>query len=120
MPGDFIQRWTMGAGGFIGEVSLFKLSAQDEHIAQRFPDTVELSDLYVHPLRRGKGWARILLRSAIAHAAINEWNVFIRVIPYGKEPIISLEDLIAFYKQHGFKHINRRDRREMLLCLKAK
>jgi GNAT superfamily N-acetyltransferase len=113
MPGKLIQRWTIGKGGFIGEVSLFALSEEDVYVRGNDTRTyVELSNLHIHPLRRAKGWGRELLSTALVHAQHRGWVVFIRAIPYNAGSL-DLDCLMAFYKRYGFKS-TRRDRREML------
>jgi len=116
MPGALIQRWTIGKGGFIGEVSLFELAEADMYVKGRSKRTyVELSNLYVHPLRRGRGWARELLKVAIAHARQNNHVVFLRAVPYGTAPH-TLGDLLALYARYGFKHrAGADDLRELVL-----
>jgi GNAT superfamily N-acetyltransferase len=115
MSGKLIQRWKMGAGGFIGEVSLFALAESDQYVRGRGDDRmyVELSNFYVHPLRRGRGWGRELLTTAIAYAQGSGWVIFLRVVPYGRSPS-SVDELLVLYRQHGFK-CTRCDPREMLL-----
>ena len=92
-----------------------EMSEWDRYVVGR--DTartyVELTNLYVHPLRRGRGWANELLSTAKEFAYDNNWNLFLRAVPYGKDPC-EVEQLIALYKRHGFKS-TRRDPREMLL-----
>ena len=113
MPGPLVKRWKIGAGGFIGEVSLFELSNEDLYVRGRDRRKfVELSDLHVHPLRRGKGWGRELLSTALTHAQRYDWCVFIRVIPYAADPM-ELDCLMDFYKRYGFKS-RRNDKREMI------
>ena len=116
MPGKLIQRFTIGAGGFIGEVSLFELSQEDSYVRAALGCTckcVELSNLHVHPLRRCKGWGRELLSTALCHAQRHKWAVFIRVIPYAKDSI-DLECLTKFYKRYGFTQLKRNDKRELI------
>lgn len=109
-----IQRWTIGKGGFIGEVSLQQLSEWDLYVRGRDQRAYcELTNLYVHPLRRGQGWARILMETALQHAQARDWPVFLRCVPYGIEPS-DLQRLMAFYRSYGFKS-TRRDPREMVL-----
>jgi len=114
MPGKDLQRWVIGAGGFIGEVTLFALSEDDSYIRGRDARVyVELSDLHTHPLRRGRGWARVLLETALAHAREQGWCVFLRAIPYNS-PAMNVDALIEFYKSYGFKS-TKYDKREMVL-----
>lgn len=114
MPGELIQRWVIGNGGFIGEVSLFVLAESDHYIKGRSQrHYVELSNLYVHPKRRGRGWARELLTVAIQYAREREWIIFIRAIPYGKDHG-ELDELLATYRRYGFRS-RKSDPREMVL-----
>lgn len=101
------ERWKIGAGGFIGEVSLRSVADDDAYTGA----DVELTDLHVHPLRRGRGWGRELVQCALAHAQRRRWVVFLRAVPYGSKPA-SLRQLIAFYKSCGFKQLRRGDDRE--------
>lgn len=103
--------WTIGAGGFRGEVSL--LAPTDEALLwwQRpgFP-LLYLTDLYVHPLRRRAGWARVLLDAAVAHADAAGADLWtwchshgVRQLSNGQK--VSRPDnraLEALYKQYGF------------------
>lgn len=117
MPGKLIQRWTIGEGGFIGEVSLFELSDEDQYVrhtsARKY---VELSNLHIHPLRRGLGWSDSLLIAAISYARARNWTIFLRAIPYNK-PHMSADRLVAYYKCYGFRS-RARDPREMVLKCK--
>jgi GNAT superfamily N-acetyltransferase len=114
VPGPLISRYVIGAGGFIGEVTLFELSPEDFYVRGRDRRRyVELSDLHVHPLRRRRGWADVLIKAALREARNRDWPVFLRAIPYNK-PALDKDDLIAFYKRYGFKS-TRNDKREMVL-----
>jgi ribosomal protein S18 acetylase RimI-like enzyme len=114
MSVNLIQRWTIGAGGFIGEVSLFRLTEWDMYVRGKDTRTyVTLSNLHVHPLRRGRGWARLLMQAALTHAMDRGWCVFIRVVPYANGDAMDVDQLIAFYKSYGFVS-TRRDPREMV------
>lgn len=118
MPGMLLQRWTMGAGGFIGEVSLFELSSEDLYIKHGSKRAyVELSNLHIHPLRRGQGWADSLMTAALCHARNEEWHIFLRAIPYNN-PTLTADELIAFYSRYGFRS-TKYDPREMV-CTRAR
>jgi GNAT superfamily N-acetyltransferase len=108
-----IERWVVGEGGFIGEASLIELSV-DEHrrYSRRGRFICELTDVYVHPLRRGRGWARVVVEAALDYADAEGWDVFLRVVTYGKDSQrgphrLDVESLIAFYGRLGF--VGRRD-----------
>lgn len=108
------RRWVIGAGGFLGEVTLrtvdspwpFKRSAVR---------TVELTDLFVHPARRGKGWSRELLRVATTYADVRQLDLILRVCAHGKKRGPGNNKLIQLYESFGFvqslayqKHMTRR------------
>lgn len=107
--GAVIQRWTVGKGGFIGEASLVHMDELEVRIHQRKGRFIcELTDVYVHPMRRGKGWARSVVQAAIEHADAEGWDVFLRVVSYGTKSAkggrrkLAPEELMAFYGRFGF------------------
>lgn len=104
--GAVIQRWTVGEGGFIGEASLIEMDPMEVTLHRRKGRFIcELTDVYVHPLRRGQGWARIVVQAAIEHADAQGWDIFLRVVAYGKKTgkqKLSTEELTAFYGRCGF------------------
>lgn len=106
--GALIQRWTVGEGGFIGEASLIELEEPEVRLHMRQGRYLcELTDVYVHPLRRGQGWARTVVQAALAHADAQGWDVFLRVVAYGKKAArgkrkLATEGLTAFYGRCGF------------------
>lgn len=91
------MRFVIGSGGFIGEVSIIDGT---------------LTDLYVHPLRRGKGWGHKLMRKAVKWADKGGLRLKLRVHPFGKQTVRSArkiaprEGLINLYKQYGFRRVN--------------
>ena len=53
--GAVIQRWTVGEGGFIGEASLVHMDEFEVRAHRRKGRFIcELTDVYVHPMRRGQ------------------------------------------------------------------
>jgi GNAT superfamily N-acetyltransferase len=105
-----IERWTTGSGGFLGEVSLVEPDEWDaKTYARKGVELLEMTDVYVHPLRRGRGWARELVQTAILHADKEGLDLFLRTIAYGKTQhrrrwgALSTEELAAFYAKFGFK-----------------
>lgn len=113
MSGRLVQRWVVGEGGFIGEVSLYELSEQDVHVRGRDKrHYVELTNLHIHPLRRGRGWADSLITAALRYARRNGYCVFLRCVPYNK-PRVKVAGLISLYGKYGFKSL-KHDNREMV------
>lgn len=112
----------VGEGGFIGEASLAEISEEDyRRVARRGRYVCELTDVYVHPLRRRLGWAREVVRVALDYADEEEWDVFLRVVEYGttgKWGRASTEQLIKFYASMGFTQL-KADPREMIRRYRA-
>lgn len=112
--GGVIHRWTVGSGGFIGEVTLLTVDETnyDLHLTRRKSvPLLELTDLYVHPLRRGRGWAQELLTTAVEWADAHQTDLVLRTAAYGphkdrnKRPVprMTKEELQVFYARFGFK-----------------
>lgn len=112
--GSFVRRWTLGEGGFLGEVTLQRLSVADSYVLQDGVPCYELTNLYVHPKRRGKGWATQLMETALEFSKKRGADVFLRVVPYGCAPADSTR-LIKFYRSYGFKQVRRGDKLELVL-----
>jgi len=102
MPDELITRFVMGAGGFLGEVSL--KAAPEEALALARPGRPLwfLTDLFVHPLRRKDGWGRSLMRSAVGYADRKGADLWLYARPHGRAPRMSEEQLAVFYFDHGF------------------
>ena len=99
-----IQRWVIGAGGFIGEASL--ITADPTLKLPAGMQACELTDVYVHPMRRGNGWARAVVETALAHADAHRWMVVLRVAAHGKRGrwgALTPDQLRTFYGSLGFK-----------------
>lgn len=88
-----IRRWTHGRGSAHKTVSLM--------ISEWKLADVEITDLYVHPSCRGRGWARMLMWQAIDHCHTWELRVCLRVRPHGKKSP-PLTALAGFYRELGF------------------
>jgi GNAT superfamily N-acetyltransferase len=105
-----LHRWTVGKGGFLGEVSLYTLAEDTAaYIPRKGVTCLELTDLFVHPQRRGRGWATELLTTATKYADDTATDLFLRVVSYGKVSGASVEALTALYAAHGFKPFRRYD-----------
>lgn len=63
----------------------------------------ELTDVYVHPFIRKKGYAHEIMRMVIAYANRNKMTLRLRVQSYGK---MRNRALYEFYARYGFKRIN--------------
>lgn len=108
------HRWTIGNGGFLGEVTLTPVAETDQYVLREGRKCWELTNLFVHPLRRNLGWARTLVSTALAFAHARKADVFLRVVPYGVAPA-NLERLTKFYRSYGFRQVMRGDKRELVL-----
>ena len=98
----------IGAGGFIGEVSIVTTDRADAD--------VELTDLFVHPLRRGRGWASDLVDAALAFCSRKGWSVILRARPHGRERL-SRPALVRFYAAKGFVSTDDDDQSELWMLL---
>lgn len=110
-------RFTVGKGGFQGNLWLTKPTAE---LVTSLPDLANLQrpayvvhGLLVHPLRRGKGWARILVETAQHYARAVDHDLYLWVEPYtastGSKPTVTKRQLQAFYRRLGFSLIARTD-----------
>lgn len=65
--------------------------------------------LYVHPLRRNKGWGSMLMEMAQEYATVQGHDLFLYVIPYGNTRAKTKRQLQHFYRAFGFVHIPSKD-----------
>lgn len=107
-------RWTVGAGGFIGEVTVRPVTDPDVLRAVQRPGVplLFLTELFVHPMRRGRGWSHALLQAAIQHAAAEGADLWLYASPYGSKRAghrsvhrPTTEELEALYSRHGFRPV---------------
>ena len=99
-------RWTMGAGGFMGEVRLDPIV--DPVVlrkVQRGRPLLFLTELYVHPLRRQKGWANELIRTCTAYADTAGIDLWLYAYPFGNGERMTVKQLVTLYGTHGFRPI---------------
>lgn len=110
---DRPHTWTVGAGGFIGSVSVVPITRTDviEAVKKRKP-LMFLTYLFIHPLRRGRGWSHTLLEAATGFADAQGIDLWLYARPYGlavtKRGRIhkaSESALVRLYQQHGFRLI---------------
>lgn len=98
------RRFVMQEGSLSGEVSLMvPTNDQRTHTRTAYGDVLELSNLYVDPRRRGRGWAAILMQAACSHADREGINLILSVRPYGKKPGVPAELLSKWYERFGFE-----------------
>lgn len=106
-----VRRWKLGVGGFIGEASVVEPSEDLEAFKRKRRRLLELTDVYVHPLRRGLGWAAALVRSAVQWVNSRGIDLVLRAQPYGptadrnKRKFSKMQEahLIEFYAGFGFR-----------------
>ena len=111
-----LARWEIGAR-YISHILLARpdpLGVVVEVVKHK-PDTelIEVIDLYVHPKRRGRGWAAILMQAATNFADRRGAAMALRAWPegdYGPRRLrLPYEGLKKFYSQHGFRTVPIRD-----------
>jgi GNAT superfamily N-acetyltransferase len=97
-------RWVIGAGGFIGEASITPVTKRDVlAYCQKDRPLAFLSDVRVHPLRRGRGWSDKLLRAVTRHCDRNGIDLWLYAKPFGPRPRPAVDDLARLYRRHGFR-----------------
>lgn len=108
-----VARWTIGTGGFKGDILLCEPTECILWFQQPRPGVrmLEVECLYVHPLRRNYGWGRKLMDAALAHCDMRGWDTVLRVTPHGPRrtkagtqvPLLPFSDLRLFYMSFGYK-----------------
>lgn len=103
----------VGEGGFIGRIHLKRpdaaLIASLPRLAKLERPAYVIWGLYVHPLRRGKGWASSLLVSAQRFAKAMRHDLYLWVHPYGPMPDKTKRQLQNLYRRFGFEHVATTD-----------
>jgi GNAT superfamily N-acetyltransferase len=99
--------WRIGSGGFIGSVSVIPVpSAEVLGAVKKRRPLMFLTYLFVHPLRRGRGWGGELVAAATAWADAEGIDLWLYARPYGHaRGRRTVEQLVAFYRAHGFRPI---------------
>ena len=99
----------MGSGGVLGEVtlrSLLNVAFLNNMVPVRTGvRMVVLTDLFVHPAARRKGWACKLIKSAVAYADTNGLDLALEACPYGTIDGACEHSLVKLYKVFGFKKV---------------
>jgi GNAT superfamily N-acetyltransferase len=83
----------MRQGGAYGEVLLKRLHDGE----------YELTDLFVHPFVRRKGWGVQLMQAACDWANKEKVDLYLRVCAHGKGSIMDNDALSAWYARFGFR-----------------
>lgn len=103
-----VAMWTIGSGGFVGWVWLAEPSGFVADACKRAD--VEVVDFFVHPLRRGQGWANQLMSKATRWAdkqgaTVALWATANYGNGYSKRDALRFDALVKFYEQHDFKSV---------------
>lgn len=107
----FFARLKVGHGGFVGWLTIESPKADWvpslpalAHLAR--PAWV-VSGLYVHPKRRGKGWAHQLVEIAQSFARVQAHDLYLWAQPFGGQPDRTKRQLQRFYRKHGFNRVGQ-------------
>lgn len=110
-PGDQRARATMrfvvGTGGFIGEATLERDSNDNDDL-RKAAFEFTLTNVFVHPLRRNRGWGHQLMRTVCAFADHNGFQLRLIVMPHGVGEHLDRAALEAFYAGYGFVRTTHR------------
>jgi len=106
--------WTIGAGGFCGYLELVTPASTPRFTLPVPPETALLSVVYVHPLRRGKGWGDALMARALGYCdrygvAVASWASPIpepaRTRDGKRLHRLEFDRLMAWYESYGFRAV---------------
>lgn len=106
-PTRYLHRWRIGEGGFIGDIGLREPNADELRAAGPSRLVVGVAYLHVHPLRRGLGWADLLLKEAAAWADRSGATLVLYIASFGSSPTPEAV-LRRLYERHGFRALPRR------------
>ncbi len=108
--------WRIGSGGFVGSVTVMPIPDGCEATGRRRGRPMMfLTYLFVHPLRRGRGWAEELLRAATEWADRVGVDLWLYVRAYGHpRGRATASQLREFYGSHGFRPVDGCYRDEMV------
>jgi GNAT superfamily N-acetyltransferase len=103
-----LVRLVMGRGGFIGELSLTEVFPALERY-RNGNRLVMLTEFYVHPLRRRRGWGKELLDNMVRLVDKKGWDVLTYARSYGIGRKPKDEELVQLYRRYGFRSAGRDD-----------
>jgi GNAT superfamily N-acetyltransferase len=105
----------IGCGKLVGHVQLLS----QDYLDAEYP-CVELTDLYVSPKARGRGWGKYLVQMALLYAGSKNCAVYLWAFPYARHPSLDEADLIAVYHSMGFRQLRGHDKGEMIWWPRSK
>jgi GNAT superfamily N-acetyltransferase len=85
-------RFTEGGGGCLSEVTL----------TGPIEGPLQLTDLFSHPNRRGKGGAGRVVAEALRFAEQRGYDLWLRIRPHGRSGL-RRDALATFYMRRGFE-----------------
>lgn len=104
-----LHRWYAGPPRARGSVLLAACDAATLQAHSR-PDTelLFLTELWVPPNGRGRGYAHALLSAATEWATKEHVDLWLYCAPHGPEPRLTEKQLQALYRSYGFRRVARR------------
>jgi GNAT superfamily N-acetyltransferase len=100
------HRWVVGAGGFLGELTLAPIPEKRLRMGLPYAKGQPLlfvKDVRVHPRCRGRQWSDKLLAAATRWADRQGVDLWLYVEPFGRRPRPDSEALKRLYRRHGFR-----------------
>lgn len=105
--------WHVGRGKARSQVMLLEYPHGDTYTRPGVP-MLFLSELWVPPHARGRGYASTLLTAATDWADETNTDLWLYIAPNGPEPRLNTAQLEALYHRHGFRTERRRPDVEMV------
>lgn len=105
-----IARWQVGTGGFMSHITIALPSGPVLEVARKVD--LEIVELYVHPLRRGQGWASLLMHKACTYSTRQGATMGLRAQPEGygcPRDALAYGALKQFYGGFGFRTVVIKD-----------
>lgn len=93
--------WEVGRGRALSRVMLLEYPHGDTYTRPGVP-MLFLSELWVPPHARGRGYAHTLLKAATDWADETNTDLWLYIAPNGPEPRLSIFQLQHLYRQYEF------------------